>query len=82
MLFRSFIKDGTVEAFQLWSPYNEGWLASYFAVGVKDGSIKNEVGATFEVPNLGTITINELNSINTQAGLTTFNAGNIDDYNF
>jgi rhamnose transport system substrate-binding protein len=79
---RPFIKDGTVEAFQLWSPYNEGWLASYFAVGVKDGSIKNEVGATFEVPNLGTITINELNSINTQAGLTTFNAGNIDDYNF
>jgi rhamnose transport system substrate-binding protein len=79
---RPFIKDGTVEAFQLWSPYNEGWLASYFAVGVKDGSIKNEVGATFEVPNLGTITINELNSINTQAGLTTFNAGNIDDFNF
>ena len=79
---RPFIKDGTVTAFQLWSPYNEGWLASYFAVGVKNGSIKNEVGATFEVPNLGTITINALNSINTQAGLTTFNASNIDDFNF
>ncbi len=24
---RDFIKDGTVTAFQLWSPYNEGWLA-------------------------------------------------------
>ncbi|NOZ33025.1 MAG: substrate-binding domain-containing protein [Alphaproteobacteria bacterium] len=79
---RPFIKDGTVEAFQLWSPYNEGWLASYFAVGLKAGTIVNEVGATFEVPNLGTITINELNSINTQAGLTTFNADNIDDFNF
>jgi len=79
---RPFIKDGTVAAFQLWSPYNEGWLAAYFAVGVKDGSISNEVGATFEVPNLGTITINELNSINTQAGLTTFDAANIDDFNF
>ena len=22
---RDFIKDGTVEGFQLWSPYNEGW---------------------------------------------------------
>ena len=32
--------------------------------------------------NLGTITINEGNSINTQAALTTFNAGNIDDFDF
>jgi len=79
---RPFIKDGTVEAFQLWSPYNEGWLAAYFAVGVKHGTIENKVGATFEVPNLGTITINPLNSINTQAGLTTFDASNIDDFNF
>lgn len=79
---RDFIKDGTVTAFQLWSPYNEGWLATYFAKGVKDGTIKNEVGATFEVPNLGTVTINENNSINTQAELTTFNADNIDDFNF
>jgi len=79
---RDFIKDGTVEAFQLWSPYNEGWLAAHFSVGLKDGTAKNEVGATFEVPNLGTITINEGNSINTQSSLTTFNAGNIDDFNF
>jgi rhamnose transport system substrate-binding protein len=79
---RDFIKDGTVSAFQLWSPYNEGWLAAYFAKGVKDGSIKNEVGETFEVPNLGTITINEKNSMNTQAELTTFTPDNIDQFNF
>jgi rhamnose transport system substrate-binding protein len=79
---RDFVKDGTVSAFQLWSPYNEGWLAVHFALGVLDGSIKNEVGSTFEVPNLGTITINANNSINTQAELTTFNAENIDDFNF
>jgi rhamnose transport system substrate-binding protein len=79
---RDFVKDGTVTAFQLWSPYNEGWLAVHFAIGVLDGSITNEVGATFEVPNLGTITINENNSMNTQAELTTFNAANIDDFDF
>ena len=79
---RDFVKDGTVEGFQLWSPYNEGWLAAHFAVGLKNGSMKNEVGSTFEVPNLGTITINDGNSINTQAALTTFNAANIDDFNF
>lgn len=79
---RDFIKDGTVEAFQLWSPYNEGWLAAHFAVGLENGTMVNEVGSTFEVPNLGTITINEGNSINTQSSLTTFNADNIDDFNF
>jgi rhamnose transport system substrate-binding protein len=79
---RDFIKDGTVEAFQLWSPYNEGWLAVHFALGVLDGSIKNEVGETFEVPNLGSITINEKNSMNTQAELTTFDMANIDDFDF
>ena len=79
---RDFVKDGTVTAFQLWSPYNEGWLAVHFALGLLDGSIKNEVGGTFEVPNLGTITINENNMINTQAELTTFNAENIDNFDF
>jgi rhamnose transport system substrate-binding protein len=79
---RPFIKDGTVTAFQLWSPYNEGWLAVYFAKGVLDGSVKNQVGGTFDVPNLGKITINSGNSINTQASLTTFDAKNIDDFHF
>ena len=79
---RPFVKDGTVEAFQLWSPYNEGWLAAHFATGVVRGEIENEVGGTFEVPDLGTITIEENNVINTQAELTTFDAGNIDDYDF
>lgn len=79
---RDFIKDGTVEAFQLWSPYNEGWLAAHMAIGVRAGDITIQPGETFEVPNLGTITINEGNSINTQAELTTFNAENIDDFDF
>lgn len=79
---RDFVKDGTVDAFQLWSPYNEGWLAAHMAVGVRNGEITIAEGETFEVPNLGTITINEGNSINTQASLTTFNADNIDDFSF
>ncbi len=79
---RPFIKDGTVKAFQLWSPYNEGWLAVHFAKGVLDGKVKNEVGGKFDVPNLGTITINPGNSINTQSALTTFDAKNIDEYKF
>ena len=64
------------------APTTKGWLAAHFAVGVKNGTIKNEVGETFEVPNLGTITIGEHNVMNTQAELTTFDADNIDDFNF
>ena len=79
---RDFIHDGTVEAFQLWSPYNQGWLVAHWAIGLNDGSMVNEVGATFEVPNLGTISIGENNSINTQSSLTTFDADNIDDFDF
>jgi len=79
---KDFIKDGTVKAFQLWSPYNEGWLAVHFALGVLDGTIKNEVGSSFEVENLGKITIADKNAMNTQAELTTFDAKNIDDFNF
>jgi rhamnose transport system substrate-binding protein len=79
---RDFIKDGTVDAFQLWSPYNQGWLVAHFVDGLTKGTIMNEVGATFEVPNLGTITINENNSINTQSSLTTFTIDNIDDFDF
>jgi rhamnose transport system substrate-binding protein len=79
---RDFIKDGTVKAFQLWSPYNEGWLAAYFADGVINGSIKNEAGQSFDVPKLGTIKIQDKNVMNTQAELTTFDASNIDQFNF
>ena len=79
---RDFIKDGTVKAFQLWSPYNEGWLASYFADGVIKGTIKNEVGQKFVVPNLGSVTIGPKNVMNTQAELTKFDASNIDKFNF
>ena len=80
---RDFVKDGTVKAFQLWSPYNEGWLAVHFALGVLDGSIKNEIGSSFDVENLGTKTIIEpFNTINAQDGLTTFDAANIDDFSF
>jgi len=79
---RRFIENGTVEAFQLWSPYNEGVLAAYFAVGVKNGTIKNEPGASFDVPGLGKITVGEKNVIKTQPDLTTFDKKNIADFNF
>lgn len=79
---RRFVQDGTVTAFQLWSPYNEGLLASYYAVGVKSGKIENKPGTTFEVPGLGTVTVGANSVINTQADLTTFDKSNIEQFHF
>ncbi len=72
---RDFVKDGTVTAFQLWSPYNGGLAGGSLALGVLDGSIKNEIGTKFEVPDLGTKEIIEpFNTINAQDCLTTFDS--------
>jgi rhamnose transport system substrate-binding protein len=79
---RRFIENGTVQAFQLWSPYNEGLLAAHFGVGLKAGTIKNEAGATFDVPTLGTIEVGAKSVIITQSALTTFDTSNIKDFNF
>jgi rhamnose transport system substrate-binding protein len=79
---RRFVQNGTVTAFQLWSPYNEGLLAAYFVVGVKSGTIKNVPGTTFEVPGVGKVTIGKNNVINTQADLTIFDKSNISQFHF
>jgi rhamnose transport system substrate-binding protein len=79
---RPFVKDGTVKAFQLWLQYNEGLMSAYFAVGVKNGTIKNEVGTTFNVPGIGTTTIGPNHVMYAQPQLTTFDASNIDQFNF
>lgn len=79
---RRFIENGTVEAFQLWSPYNEGWLTGHMAVDMVGGDLEVTPGTTFEVPDLGTITVLEQNVIHTQAEPTTFTSENIDEFNF
>jgi len=79
---RRFIKNGTVDAFQLWSPYNEGWLTGYLAVDMVSGKLKAAPGNSFEVPKLGKIPFHDKNVIYTQAAPTTFDAKNIDNYHF
>lgn len=79
---RRFIENGTVTAFQLWSPYKEGWLASHLAVGVMGGKIELKPGSSFEVPKLGTIKIGDNAQILTQSQPTTFDKSNIGQFNF
>lgn len=79
---RRFVKNGTVRAFQLWSPYREGLLGAYFAVGMKEGRIRNRPGAQFDVPGVGHVTILRNNVIYTQSDLTVFDRSNIDQFQF
>jgi rhamnose transport system substrate-binding protein len=79
---RRFIQNGTVEAFQLWSPYNQGYLAGHLAVALVRGEVEAAPGNTFDVPGLGERSFGPDNVIITQPVPTTFDASNIDDFDF
>jgi rhamnose transport system substrate-binding protein len=78
---REFIKDGTVDEFQLWVPKDVGYLAGQAAAALVAGRITGEEGETFEAGRLGEYTIGANGEI-VLGPLTTFNADNIDDFDF
>jgi rhamnose transport system substrate-binding protein len=78
---RKFVKDGTVEAFELWVPENVGYLAGYAAAALASGQISGQPGQTFKAGKLGTKKI----AANGEVVLgppTRFNKQNIDEYDF
>lgn len=79
---RKFVKNGTVERFQLWAPYDQGFVGGYLLQGIIDGKIQAAPGVSFEVPKYGKQMINEDGVIFVAPELTTFDASNIDDYDF
>ncbi len=78
---RKFVKDGTVEEFQLWVPKDVGYLAGQAAAALVSGRITGKEGEKFEAGRLGEYTIGADGEI-VLGPLTTFNKGNIDDYDF
>jgi rhamnose transport system substrate-binding protein len=78
---REFIKDGTVDEFQLWVPKDVGYLAGQAAAALVAGRITGAEGETFEAGRLGEYTIGADGEI-VLGPLTTFNADNIDDFDF
>jgi rhamnose transport system substrate-binding protein len=79
---RRFVENGTVTAFALWSPYDQGVLASYLAQKVLFEGFVIEPGATFDVPLLGrSIEIGADNIIITGPPVV-FNIDNIGDFDF
>ena len=78
---RQFVKGGTVTAFQLWSPRDEGYLAAHLGFALARGELTPEAGATVTAGELGERTIGDDGVVITGPP-TTFDAGNIDDYDF
>jgi rhamnose transport system substrate-binding protein len=78
---KPFIKDGTVKAFALWNPYDEGYLACQVGVQLAKKSIKAEAGTKFTAGTLGDRTFIDKGIVITGDPFT-FNKDNIDKFNF
>ncbi|WP_322059437.1 rhamnose ABC transporter substrate-binding protein [Paraburkholderia sp. J63] len=78
---RAFVKNGTVKAFQLWDPGALGYLAAYAAANLASGTISGKEGESFEAGKLGKRTIGKSGEI-ILGPPTTFDASNIDNFNF
>ncbi|MFJ4851270.1 MULTISPECIES: rhamnose ABC transporter substrate-binding protein [unclassified Streptomyces] len=78
---RSYVKDGTVEAFELWDPAKLGSLASYAAVALASGQISGAEGQTFKAGDLGSYTIGK-DGVVVLGKPTVFTKDNVDQFKF
>jgi rhamnose transport system substrate-binding protein len=78
---RKFVKNGTVDEFQLWVPKDVGYLAGQAAAALVAGRITGKEGEKFTAGRLGDYTIGANGEI-VLGPLTTFNKDNIDDFDF
>ncbi|MFF6803352.1 rhamnose ABC transporter substrate-binding protein [Streptomyces sp. NPDC012616] len=77
---RTYVKNGTVDAFELWDPSKLGALAAQTAVALVSGQITGAEGETFKAGG-AEYTIGKNGVINLGKP-TVFNAKNIDQFNF
>ncbi len=78
---RSFVKNGTVKAFALWSPYDEGYLAGQIAGQIARGTLKPAPGVKFTAGKLGEREFGP-NTVVITGPPTVFNKDNIDNFKF
>lgn len=78
---RQYVKNGTVEAFELWDPAKLGALAAHTAVALASGRITGAEGETYEAGDLGEFTVGKGGVVNLGKP-TVFDAKNIGQYRF
>ncbi|ALV31762.1 rhamnose ABC transporter substrate-binding protein [Streptomyces sp. CdTB01] len=77
---RKYVKNGTVDGFELWDPAKLGDLAARTAVALSSGQITGKEGETFKAGST-TYTIGK-DGVITLGKPTVFTAKNIDQFNF
>ncbi|MFJ6748714.1 rhamnose ABC transporter substrate-binding protein [Streptomyces sp. NPDC091266] len=78
---RRYIKNGTVEACELWDPARLGALAAHASVALASGRITGAKGEKLDAGKLGTFTIGDRGVIDLGTP-TVFDARSIDRYHF
>ena len=81
---RKYVKDGTVQSFELWNPSNLGYLAGYAAASLASGT-QLQSGATFARRSLNKTYAMASGSGELSVVLgppTVFDKSNIDQFNF
>ena len=78
---RDFVKDGTIEGFELWDPGKLGYLAGYAAAALASGTITGAEGDKFTAGDLGEKTVGAKGEV-LLGPPTVFDKTNIDDFDF
>jgi rhamnose transport system substrate-binding protein len=78
---RRYVKDGTIDAFELWDPGKLGYLAAYAAAALASGEITGKPGESFAAGTLGRRTVGAGGQV-VLGPPTVFDAANIDRYDF
>jgi rhamnose transport system substrate-binding protein len=81
---RKYIKDGTVQSFELWNPSDLGYLAGYAAANLASKTTTLSVGSKFKASTLGEYTIvgPDATPSVVLGPPTVFDKSNIDKFNF
>lgn len=77
---RKYVKDGTVESFQLWDPNELGKLAAWTAESLASGQITGREGQGISA--MGGFQVLKANGVINLGDPTVFTIKNIDKYNF
>ncbi|AIE85436.1 substrate-binding domain-containing protein [Fimbriimonas ginsengisoli] len=78
---KKFVNNGVVTSFQLWAPYNEGYLATYLGSQIHTKKLTPTAGATFDTPKFGKQKLSD-KLVVIGGPLVTFDKSNIDKSNF
>lgn len=78
---KPYVKDGTVKGFALWDPSDIGYLTTYAAKALLDGTITGKEGDTFDGGKLGKYTVGK-DGLVVVGSLLKFDASNIDKYDY